>query len=108
MVHPRRGTDAAAAGSSGATDNSIRIVRSTFVPAWSVPPKVLLVEDDEICRNLTSRHLQARRRPLAQACLRPQPTADMGRSAASSHRPRLHRSLAAQSKSLATASRLST
>jgi len=37
-----------------------RILRNTFVPVWSVPPRVLLVEDDEVCRTLASRLLHVR------------------------------------------------
>ena len=37
-----------------------RILRNTFVPVWSVPPRVLLVEDDEVCRSLASRLLHVR------------------------------------------------
>ena len=29
-----------------------------MVPNWSMPPKVLLVEDDDTCRRLSSRLLQ--------------------------------------------------
>lgn len=39
-------------------DNTVRVFRSTFVPAWSVPPKVLLVEDDATCRMIASRLLK--------------------------------------------------
>ncbi|ODQ51440.1 response regulator [Saitoella complicata NRRL Y-17804] len=38
--------------------NTMRIHRSTFVPGWAVPPKVLLVEDDAVCRRLSSKFLQ--------------------------------------------------
>jgi osomolarity two-component system response regulator SKN7 len=37
---------------------ALRVRRSTFVPAWSVPPRVLLVEDDAVSRRLSSKFLQ--------------------------------------------------
>ncbi|KAF9953085.1 kinase-regulated stress-responsive transcription factor skn7 [Mortierella alpina] len=37
---------------------SMRIQRSNIQPNWSMPPKVLLVEDDDTCRRLSSRLLQ--------------------------------------------------
>ena len=36
----------------------LRIRRSTYVPGWSVPPRVLLVEDDAVSRKLSSKFLQ--------------------------------------------------
>ncbi|KAF6750548.1 hypothetical protein DFP72DRAFT_910498 [Ephemerocybe angulata] len=36
----------------------LRVRRSTFVPGWAVPPKVLLVDDDAISRKLGSKFLQ--------------------------------------------------
>ena len=44
--------------SSPRASNSMRVVRQTFVPSWSVPPKVLLVEDDATCRMVASKLLQ--------------------------------------------------
>jgi len=38
--------------------NSLRVTRSTFIPGWAVPPRVLLVEDDAVCRRLSSKFLQ--------------------------------------------------
>ncbi|CAI2179606.1 17003_t:CDS:2 [Funneliformis geosporum] len=38
--------------------NTMRVHRSTFVPAWSVPPKVLLVDDDAVYQNIGSKFLQ--------------------------------------------------
>ena len=38
--------------------SNLRIHRSTFVPGWAVPPRVLLVEDDAVCRKLSSKFLQ--------------------------------------------------
>ena len=37
---------------------TLRIRRSTYVPGWSVPPRVLLVEDDAVSRKLSSKFLQ--------------------------------------------------
>jgi len=36
----------------------LRVRRSTYVPGWSVPPRVLLVEDDAVSRKLSSKFLQ--------------------------------------------------
>ncbi|KAI0064513.1 hypothetical protein BV25DRAFT_1914227 [Artomyces pyxidatus] len=36
----------------------LRVRRSTFVPGWAVPPRVLLVEDDAVSRKLSSKFLQ--------------------------------------------------
>ncbi|PWZ00292.1 hypothetical protein BCV70DRAFT_161330 [Testicularia cyperi] len=44
-------SDAAGAG-------YLRVRRSTLVPGWAVPPRVLLVDDDEVCRRLSSKFLQ--------------------------------------------------
>jgi len=58
------------AGPSGTTGNArsstpsdggsnlLRVRRSTFVPGWAVPPRVLLVDDDAVCRKLSSKFLQ--------------------------------------------------
>jgi osomolarity two-component system response regulator SKN7 len=40
------------------TSQTLRVRRSTYVPGWAVPPKVLLVEDDAVCRKLSSKLLQ--------------------------------------------------
>lgn len=40
------------------SDNTMRVHRKTFIPGWSVPPRVLLVDDDSVCRNLSSKLLQ--------------------------------------------------
>ncbi|KAI0263425.1 HSF-type DNA-binding-domain-containing protein [Gloeopeniophorella convolvens] len=37
---------------------TLRVRRSTFVPGWAVPPRVLLVEDDAVSRKLSSKFLQ--------------------------------------------------
>lgn len=38
--------------------NMLRVRRSTYVPGWAVPPRVLLVDDDAVCRKLSSKFLQ--------------------------------------------------
>ncbi len=38
--------------------NTLRVRRSTYVPGWAVPPRVLLVEDDLVSRRLSSKFLQ--------------------------------------------------
>ncbi|KAK0559052.1 kinase-regulated stress-responsive transcription factor skn7 [Tilletia horrida] len=47
---------------SGANGNNgssvLRVRRSTYVPGWAVPPRVLLVDDDAVCRKLSSKFLQ--------------------------------------------------
>ena len=40
------------------TPQTLRVRRSTYVPLWSVPPKVLIVDDDAISRKLGSKFLQ--------------------------------------------------
>ncbi|KAJ7128378.1 HSF-type DNA-binding-domain-containing protein [Mycena epipterygia] len=37
---------------------TLRVRRSTFVPKWAVPPRVLLVDDDVVTRELSSKFLQ--------------------------------------------------
>jgi len=43
---------------SSTTPTTIRVRRSTFVPGWAVPPRVLLVDDDAVSRRLSSKFLQ--------------------------------------------------
>jgi osomolarity two-component system response regulator SKN7 len=43
---------------STTTPTTIRVRRSTFVPGWAVPPRVLLVDDDAVSRRLSSKFLQ--------------------------------------------------
>ncbi|SNX84882.1 related to SKN7 - transcription factor [Melanopsichium pennsylvanicum] len=43
---------------TGEPGNYLRVRRSTLVPGWAVPPRVLLVDDDEVCRRLSSKFLQ--------------------------------------------------
>lgn len=38
--------------------NKLRVRRSTFVPGWTVSPRVLLVDDDAVSRKLGSKFLQ--------------------------------------------------
>jgi osomolarity two-component system, response regulator SKN7 len=38
--------------------HSVRVRRQTFVPGWAVPPKILLVDDDAVYRNMSSKFLQ--------------------------------------------------
>ncbi|KAE8259512.1 hypothetical protein A4X13_0g967 [Tilletia indica] len=48
-------------GSNGNASNGsslLRVRRSTYVPGWAVPPRVLLVDDDAMCRKLSSKFLQ--------------------------------------------------
>ncbi|GJJ12381.1 hypothetical protein Clacol_006622 [Clathrus columnatus] len=40
------------------TSQRLRVRRSTFVPGWAVPPRVLLVEDDAVSRKLSTKFLQ--------------------------------------------------
>lgn len=57
-------SSASASSSSGAGPVSrpgsakLRVRRSTFVPGWAVPPRVLLVDDDAVNRRLSSKFLQ--------------------------------------------------
>lgn len=63
--NPHGGKDdsAEASGSRSGTpseggSNMLRVRRSTYVPGWAVPPRVLLVDDDAVCRKLSSKFLQ--------------------------------------------------
>lgn len=42
----------------GVSQQKLRVRRSTYVPGWAVPPRVLLVDDDAISRKLSSKFLQ--------------------------------------------------
>ncbi|KAF5344394.1 hypothetical protein D9756_011353 [Leucocoprinus leucothites] len=46
-----------ASGNNGGK-KKLRVRRSTFVPGWAVPPRVLLVDDDIVSRKLGSKFLQ--------------------------------------------------
>ena len=37
---------------------ALHVRRQTFVPGWAVPPKILLVDDDAVYRNMSSKFLQ--------------------------------------------------
>lgn len=43
---------------SALTNQPLLVRRATYIPGWSHAPRVLLVEDDPICRNLTTKFLQ--------------------------------------------------
>lgn len=43
---------------SAINNKLVRARRPTLVPGWAVPPRVLLVDDDEVCRRLSSKFLQ--------------------------------------------------
>jgi osomolarity two-component system response regulator SKN7 len=53
---PVEGSSADLEDSEQAT--TLRVKRGAFVPGWAVPPRVLLVEDDDVCRKLSSKFLQ--------------------------------------------------
>ena len=44
--------------SGGSSSQKLRVRRSTFVPGWAVPPRVLLVDDDAVSRRLSSKFLK--------------------------------------------------
>lgn len=48
----------AASSSSPQSQRTLRVRRSTFVPGWAVPPRVLLVDDDAVTRTLSKKFLQ--------------------------------------------------
>ena len=47
-----------ASSSSSSSQRTLRVRRSTFVPGWAVPPRVLLVDDDAVTRTLSKKFLQ--------------------------------------------------
>lgn len=56
-----RFAEAGEAGPSSGRPGSaqkLRVRRSTYVPGWAVPPRVLLVDDDAVSRRLSSKFLQ--------------------------------------------------
>lgn len=56
---PRMSTSTITGGTVGAgSSQKLRVRRSTYVPGWAVPPRVLLVDDDAISRKLSSKFLQ--------------------------------------------------
>lgn len=52
------GSSSSSSASSSTTTRKLRVRRSTFVPGWAVPPRVLLVDDDAVTRKLSSKFLQ--------------------------------------------------
>ncbi len=52
------GSTSAASPSNSVASQKLRVRRSTYVPGWSVPPRVLLVDDDAVSRKLSSKFLQ--------------------------------------------------
>lgn len=54
------GSSSSQAASSPGTSKKQKLTvrRSTFVPGWAVPPRVLLVDDDAVSRKLSSKFLQ--------------------------------------------------
>ncbi|KJA17935.1 hypothetical protein HYPSUDRAFT_45780 [Hypholoma sublateritium FD-334 SS-4] len=55
---PSSGSGSGGGAQSGATQQKLRVRRSTFVPGWAVPPRVLLVDDDAVSRRLSSKFLK--------------------------------------------------
>ncbi|KAK7694095.1 hypothetical protein QCA50_003671 [Cerrena zonata] len=53
----RNGAGSNAPGRPGSAQ-MLRVRRSTYVPGWAVPPRVLLVDDDVVSRKLSSKFLQ--------------------------------------------------
>jgi osomolarity two-component system response regulator SKN7 len=45
-------------GQAVVAPQKLRVRRSTYVPGWAVPPRVLLVDDDAVSRKLSSKFLQ--------------------------------------------------
>lgn len=56
LAHSRQTNSATGSTTDGKP--TIRVRRSTFVPGWAVPPRVLLVDDDAVSRKLSSKFLQ--------------------------------------------------
>jgi osomolarity two-component system response regulator SKN7 len=52
------GTAASLPSSSSSGPRKLRVRRSTYVPGWAVPPRVLLVDDDAVSRKLSSKFLK--------------------------------------------------
>lgn len=53
-----KGGQSSTAVRSALTNQPILVRRATYIPGWSQAPRVLLVEDDLVCRNLTTKFLQ--------------------------------------------------
>ena len=52
------GSSGAGAGGRPGSAQTLRVRRSTYVPGWAVPPRVLLVDDDAVSRKVSSKFLQ--------------------------------------------------
>ncbi|TFK33858.1 hypothetical protein BDQ12DRAFT_669888 [Crucibulum laeve] len=57
IVQPSPGSSPPTAPAAPSSQK-LRVRRSTFVPGWAVPPRVLLVDDDAVSRKLSSKFLQ--------------------------------------------------
>ncbi|KAF8552445.1 hypothetical protein OG21DRAFT_1416126 [Imleria badia] len=62
-MNPSSGSSPPSSSSTSSPSGSrshrkLRVRRSTFVPGWAVPPRVLLVDDDAVSRRLSSKFLQ--------------------------------------------------
>ena len=55
---PDSSSGSSSAASGDASGQKLRVRRSTFVPGWAVPPRVLLVDDDAVSRQLSSKFLK--------------------------------------------------
>ncbi|KAI8982936.1 HSF-type DNA-binding-domain-containing protein [Trametes punicea] len=60
---PSMASSSTSGGSAGPTARpgsaqTLRVRRSTYVPGWAVPPRVLLVDDDAVSRKVSSKFLQ--------------------------------------------------
>jgi osomolarity two-component system response regulator SKN7 len=58
LVQPSSSYTSAPPKRRAPTPQRLRVRRSTFVPGWAVPPRVLLVDDDAVSRKLSSKFLQ--------------------------------------------------
>jgi osomolarity two-component system response regulator SKN7 len=52
------GMPQAGPSSSDGVSGTLTVRRSSFVPGWAVPPRILLVDDDQVVRTLSKRFLQ--------------------------------------------------
>lgn len=53
-----RSTTAMSSSFDSPGSQKLRVRRSTYVPGWAVPPRVLLVDDDAVSRKLSSKFLK--------------------------------------------------
>lgn len=53
-----RGAAAVSSSFDSSGSQKLRVRRSTYVPGWAVPPRVLLVDDDAVSRKLSSKFLK--------------------------------------------------